>query len=229
MNRRSFLFSTLTSTVLAATAKTFAFQKTEEPASVRLSSLHPRLANQGWGSLLFDRSVDGKPLQIADRQFKHGVSTHARSDLVYLVGGRYSAFHAWVGVDDAASKSEEATARFLVYGDGTKLFDSDAMRVKTPAIRVDIDVTNVNVLRLIVTYVGAHADHVDWAEAELTPDPPVHSYPFSCAQEIISADKKRQPYVYRGRKFSCWLRIAKPQEHQSGGGLRSWSPCARRC
>ena len=171
MNRRSFLFSTLTSTVLAATVKTFGFQTTKESAAIRLSSLRPRLANQGWGSLLFDQSVDGKPLQIADRQFKHGVSTHARSDLVYLVGGRYSAFRAWVGVDDAASKSEEATARFLVYGDGTKLFDSDVMRAKTPAIRVDTDVTNVNVLRLIVTYIGAYANHVDWAEAELTPNP----------------------------------------------------------
>ena len=178
MNRRSFLFSTLTSTILAATAKIFGFQTAKKPAGIRLSSLRPRLANQGWGALLFDQSVDGKPLQIADRQFKHGVSTHARSDLVYLVGGRYSKFRAWVGVDTASSKPQEATARFLVYADGTRLFESDVMTATTPAARVEVDVTNVNVLRLVVTHMGVYADHIDWAEAELTPDPHSATIPF---------------------------------------------------
>ncbi len=130
---------------------------------------------------MFDQSAEGKPLQIAGRKFKHGVSTHARSDLVYLVGGRYSAFRAWVGVDDAVSNPAEATARFLVYGDGTKLFDSDGMRAKTPAIRAEVDLTNINVLRLVVTHFGADANHVDWAEAELLPDrhPATHFFPAS--------------------------------------------------
>ena len=130
------------------------------------------------GIALFDRSADGKPLQIGERKFKHGVSTHARSDLVYLVGGRYSTFRAWVGVDATSSNPLEGTARFLVYGDGTKLFDSDVMKQSTPAARLDVDVTSVNVLRLVVTYMGVYANHVDWAEAELTPDPHSASIPF---------------------------------------------------
>lgn len=178
MNRRSFLRSTLASSVLAASVKTFGFANNAASPTLRLSSVHPRLANQGWGSLLFDRSADGKPLQIGERKFKHGVSTHARSDLVYLVGGRYSTFRAWVGVDATSSNPLEGTARFLVYGDGTKLFDSDVMKQSTPAARLDVDVTSVNVLRLVVTYMGVYANHVDWAEAELTPDPHSASIPF---------------------------------------------------
>ena len=171
MNRRSFLTSTAISALVAATSKASAAVVAPEQPIVRLSSLHPRLANQGWGTLQFDQSVGGKPLQIGDRTFQHGVSTHARSDLVYLIAGSYSRFRAWVGVDAAPSKSKAATARFQVFADGTKLFDSGTMKDQTPAVRVDIDVTNVNVLRLIVSYVGNYAEHVDWAEAELVSRP----------------------------------------------------------
>jgi hypothetical protein len=155
----------------AATTKSVAAEPALGRKIVRLSSLRPRLANQGWGTLQYDKSVDGKPLQIGERIFQHGVSTHARSDLVYLIAGCYSRFLAWVGVDRATSKSKEATARFQVFADGTKLFDSGTMKASTPAARVDIDITNINVLRLIVSYVGAYAEHADWAEAELVPNP----------------------------------------------------------
>jgi hypothetical protein len=171
MNRRSFLTSTAISALVAATSKVPAAETRQEQSIVRLSSLHPRLANQGWGTLQFDQSVAGKPLKIGDRTFQHGVSTHARSDLVYLIAGRYSRFRAWVGVDVVPSKSKAATARFQVFADGTKLFDSGTMKAEMPAARVDIDVTKVNVLRLIVSYVGAYAEHVDWAEAELVSSP----------------------------------------------------------
>jgi NPCBM/NEW2 domain len=152
----------LLSTTLAAVAA--------EPQTIHLSSLAPRLANQGWGALSFDHGADGKPLQIGDRRFEHGVSTHARSDLVYLVGGQYRTFRAWVGVDAATSKSEAATAIFEVYADGRKLFESGVMKVDTPARRVEVDVAGVNVLRLIVRYDGTYADRADWAEAELVAD-----------------------------------------------------------
>jgi hypothetical protein len=171
MNRRSFLTSTVATAVVATSPKLFAAEAPPQTKTVRLSSLPPRLVNQGWGTLLFDRSVDGKPLQIGDRTFEHGISTHARSDLAYVVGGRYSRFRSWVGIDAAPSKAKEPTARFLVYADGTKLFDSGMMKPTTPAKKVDVDVSNVNVLRLIVAYSGAYADHANWAEAELTARP----------------------------------------------------------
>lgn len=172
MNRRSFLISTLASAAVTATSKTFAFDSKKIAGSfIRLSSLRPRLANQYWGPVWFDHSVDGKSLRVGNRTFTHGVSTHARSDMVYLAGGRYSRFRAWVGVDAAATKPDVCDARFLVFGDGIKLFDSDVMKQTTPAMQIDVDITDVNVLRLEATYSVAPADHVDWAEAELAVDP----------------------------------------------------------
>ncbi len=57
---------------------------------------------------------------------------------------------------------------------------------------MEADVTGINVLRLIVTYIGAYANHVDWAEAELTPNPHSVSIPFhvpkASLQKIKSGD-----------------------------------------
>lgn len=142
-----------------------------QPDRIRLSSLTPRLANQGWGVLLFDRGATGNPLKIGDRQFAHGVRTHARSDLVYFAAGRYSHLGAWVGVDAETTKPD-ATAIFQVFADGRPLFDSGVMKAGTPARRVDVELGHANILRLIVSYTGTYADHVDWADAELTPGPP---------------------------------------------------------
>ncbi len=138
--------------------------------TTHLSSIAPRLANQGWGVLSFDHGADGKPLQIGERRFDHGVATHARSNLVYLVAGRYRTFRAWVGVDAATGKPDVATAIFEVFADGRKLFESGVMKVDTPARRVEVELRGVNVLRLVVTYEGTYADRADWAEAELVAD-----------------------------------------------------------
>lgn len=165
MDRRSFLVTSALATTAGALRVDAPRRRTE--SVVRLSSLRPRLVNQGWGSLLYDVSVDGRPLQIGDRTFSHGVSTHARSDLVYLTGGWYSHFRAWVGVDATKQRTPDATAVFQVFVDGVQRFDSGTMSQETPARLVDLDLGSANHLRLIVTYTGTYCDHVNWADAEL--------------------------------------------------------------
>jgi hypothetical protein len=196
MDRRSFIIST----AFAATANALRLEGgPQEPSRVRLSSLTPRYANHGWAGYTRDTSVDGKPLQIGvrkttggplqigDRKFEHGVGTYGHSDLVYFVSGRYSRFHSWVGVDIGPSDSKDAPTAFQVWADGKKLFDSGAMQRATPAKEVDIDLTNVNVLRLVALSantnysegntnwdgIGIDDDlvgvNIDWAQAELIP------------------------------------------------------------
>ncbi|MFN8572100.1 MAG: NPCBM/NEW2 domain-containing protein [Gemmatimonadaceae bacterium] len=176
MDRRSFLIAG----TLATTAKAFKLPLADQPSVVRLSTLRPRLANHGWGSQFYDVSVDGKPLQIGERVYAHGVSTHARSDLVYLLGGRHARFRAWVGVDATKQRAPEATAVFYVFVDGKKAFDSGVMSQSSAPQRVDIPVTGANHLRLVVGYVDTYCDHVNWAEAELVRSP--------LARDIVAAD-----------------------------------------
>ena len=182
MTRRSRL---LAACVLAVALLPSLVSAQSPPERIRVSSLTPRLANQGWGVLLFDKGVKGGPLQIGNRQFAHGVRTHARSDLVYLVAGQYARFGAWVGVDAEMSRPKEATAIFQVVADGRTLFDSGAMTVETPARRVDVDLGRANILRLIVTYTGTYADQVDWADAELTMGPPQEAEPETNDQNSV--------------------------------------------
>lgn len=140
--------------------------------AVRLSTLRPRMVSQGWGTLTYDRSVQNHALQIGDRKFTHGIGTHAYSHLLYLLGGRYERFKAWIGVDAEMKDYPRASVVFQVVADGKQIYESGVMRPETPAERVDLEVSKVGVLRLIVTDAGDgnYADHADWAEAELAAD-----------------------------------------------------------
>ena len=69
MNRRSFLISSILASTVHALGLKDACANTNEAPITRLSLLHPRLANQGWVSLPFDKGLDGKPLQIGSRTF----------------------------------------------------------------------------------------------------------------------------------------------------------------
>jgi hypothetical protein len=59
---------------------------------------------------------------------------------------------------------------FVVYGDGRKLFDSGVMTGNDAAKRMQVDVNDVNVLKLVTTSAGdgGNSDHGDWAAARLT-------------------------------------------------------------
>ncbi len=147
--------------------------------AARLEHVNPRMAEQGWGTLGVDKSVSGGKLQIGDRPFEHGIGTHARSDLVYLIGGAYRRFTAWVGMDAFTKDYPRGSVQFLVFTDGKKRFDSGVMRPNDSARQVDLDILGVQTLRLVVTDAGdgIYADHADWCDPTLIgdgPTPPAH-------------------------------------------------------
>ena len=138
--------------------------------SVKLSGLIPESETQGWGVLMFDRSVMGHPLRIAGREFASGLGTHAVSEIVYALDTRAETFEAWVGVDDEMAGYTNSSVVFQVFGDGKKLFNSGVMRIREPAKRVSVSLTGVSELKLVVTDAGdgITCDHADWGDAMLT-------------------------------------------------------------
>lgn len=145
-----------------------------ELVTTPLGELEPVSAAQGWGELSADRSVQGKPLQIGDRHFAHGLGTHAASEVIYELDRPWQRFEAWVGVDAEMAHYREPSVVFKVIADGRELFDSGVMRIDTPARRVSVPVVGVRELKLVVTDAGdgVNCDHADWAEAALI-GPPV--------------------------------------------------------
>ena len=133
---------------------------------VRLGELDLSKMSSGWGKPLADQSVTGKALSAGGRTFDTGVGTHAESTLYVTLDGKVERFKTCVGVDDGAGR--RGSVRFMVFGDGKRLFDSGVMKGGQEAKAVDVPLMGVRQLRLMVTSAGdgTDFDHADWAQAE---------------------------------------------------------------
>jgi hypothetical protein len=115
-----------------------------------------------------NRSVDEKPLTVAGKVYERGIGTHAPSEIVYDLGGRYSGLTALVGIDDEVPPDNgEADVIFQVFGDGKKLFDSGSVR-RGSLKPVAVPLTGVKELKLVVDPNGGLGwDHADWLNPQL--------------------------------------------------------------
>lgn len=144
-------------------------EKVEAPvvriAGVYLDTLEPVTAEQGWGALQRNRSVWEKPIMVGGRRFLRGIGTHARSRIVYDLGGVYRRFQCWAGADQATGP----TITMAVRVDGRTVWSSGPLTRDSPARRVDVDVSGARRLELLVGDGGngISADHADWADAML--------------------------------------------------------------
>ncbi len=139
------------------------------PSDRYLDELQPMRAEQGFGALGRNRTIEGNRLAIGGRTFERGLGTHARSVLTFNLGGGYSRFTASVGVDDE-TLSAPGSVIFLVLVDGVPAFQSGVMRTGDAPRAVDVDLTAAQTLELVVDDAGdgMNHDHADWADARLT-------------------------------------------------------------
>jgi hypothetical protein len=161
-------------------------------AATYLSDLTPFFAENGWGPYERDHSNgemaagDGHTINLNGTAYAKGLGVHARSDLRYDLGGRYSHFLADVGLDDEVLKN--GSVQFLVYVDGglKPVFNSGLMRGGSTTQHVDVDVTGVNELRLLVLDGGDGNgnDHADWANARLT-SPASFGFMYALPDEVV--------------------------------------------
>ncbi len=136
---------------------------------VWLSDLKWETATAGWtrnGDKIprLDRDAADNRLRAGRRRFRKGIGTHAPSEIVYRLDGRYARFHAFVCGAEA-----KGTVVFQVWADGKKLYDSGVMHGLRGVKSVDLPLTGVRRLRLVVTIAGDHyyCDMANWAGARL--------------------------------------------------------------
>jgi len=135
---------------------------------VRLSSLDLGLAQQGWGKPGIDRSVEGKRLRIAGRDYAHGYGTHAPGEVHLDLDGKVARFTACIGIDDeGGAMGRDGSVEFIVEADGTALWRSPILRGGMGAQRVDVALTGKRhvVLRVTDGGDGNARDHADWADS----------------------------------------------------------------
>jgi hypothetical protein len=107
----------------------------------------------------------GGPLRIASRTYERGLGTVAFTRLEYVLGGRWEAFHARCGIDDAAGPEGDAT--FRVLADGRVLAEVRRRRGEPPA-SLHVDVKGVDRLVLETSPGDSYvSDFCDWAEARV--------------------------------------------------------------
>lgn len=126
-------------------------------------------ASNGWGSIGLDKTVGKNPIKLKNVIYDKGLGVHAPSTIEYYIGGKYTKFHAIAGIDDEAINNNPMPVEFQVYGDDKMLWDSGIMSDKSDPKVVDVDITGINILKLIVNQVSDTNtwDHTDWADAKI--------------------------------------------------------------
>jgi alpha-galactosidase len=162
MKKNSFFFAFILSVVLGHTLSA-------QVDTVYLSDLDLTTIKQGWGKAVADKGIDGRLLSIAGKQFRRGVSTHAKSMFRVRLSGKAQRFMAYVGIDDDAIGGIGGSSFFYVYGDDSLLWKSDLRRTSWIAQKCDVSVQGFQTLILKVDDGGdgIDYDHADWADAKL--------------------------------------------------------------
>ncbi len=144
-------------------------EKLPEGNWVFLSDLDWASAKAGWspnrdGLPRRDRDITHARLRLDGRRYRKGIGTHAPSEIVYALDGKYARFFAAVGGAEAGG-----TVVFEVYGDDKRLFDSGVMQGMHGVKQVDVPVRGIRRLRLVVTDAGNgyNSDMANWAGARL--------------------------------------------------------------
>ena len=136
---------------------------------VYLSNLKWQTGKAGWtrnkdGLPRLDKDVENNRLRFGTRVYRKGIGTHAPSEIVYALEGRYTRFAAAVG-----GAEENGTVVFEVHGDDTLLYRSETLHGRREVKQVDVLVAGVRQLKLVVTDAGDGytSDMANWADARL--------------------------------------------------------------
>jgi alpha-galactosidase len=137
------------------------------PNAIWLESLDLAAIEQSWGTPRAARSIDDHPLTLGGKIYRHGVGTHAASEMIVDLNGCARGFRATVGVD--AEVAEHGSIVFVVIADGRERQRTPVLRGGEPPAEIDVDLSGVQELVLVVEDAGDYInyDHADWAGAML--------------------------------------------------------------
>ncbi|MGN0242549.1 MAG: NPCBM/NEW2 domain-containing protein [Lachnospiraceae bacterium] len=140
-----------------------------------LSDLPATEVTVGWGTYQNNLSIDGNPITLDGKVYEKGLGTHANSEVIYHLNGKYSRFQAMIGIDDETTR-EKASAFFQVYatyydeisGAEKEIMILNQLIEGTDTKKINLSIDQVTKLRLVTDMNGNNGnDHTDWAGAKL--------------------------------------------------------------
>ncbi|MGH7952624.1 MAG: NPCBM/NEW2 domain-containing protein [Limisphaerales bacterium] len=134
------------------------------PAELSLTQLEPLRSTGRWRGFEMDEMLSGAPLSLGGKHDERGLSAFANSEIEFDLKGLYDKFAAQVGLDD--SSGDNATAEFVVSGDGKELWRSGELKKSDAPKSIDVNIAGVHKLTLRTTSAGGRRNRaqVDWAE-----------------------------------------------------------------
>jgi len=143
-------------------------QKNDGMKPIYLSDIEPLIVTQTFDLLHYDRSVSNGILTLNNKQYEKGLGTHAYSEIIYELNGRFHRFASDVGLDDSQDGTPGSVV-FKIYLDGQLRWESKVLKWNSKTEHVSIDITNAQDLKLVVEDAGDgdRCDHANWADAKL--------------------------------------------------------------
>lgn len=138
-----------------------------------LSDIPYQSAKVGYGSLQKDKAPDGTSIELYDdgysQPYEKGIGAHANSEVIYNVDGKgYHYFEANVGINQSMKGNSNSSAKFEVWVDGEKQYDSSMMKWNTNQQFIKVDITDAKEVKLITNDCNTASnwsDHTVWAGA----------------------------------------------------------------
>ena len=125
---------------------------------------------QDYSTLHFGQSCMDTPIKIGQKEFKHGLGTHANSELVVGVPPGATKLNAYVGIDNNYdTQGVRGSAEFSVEIGGREVLHTPVLKGGDGPAPVSIDIpdgTKQIVLKVGTTPDGPSYDQSDWADAQ---------------------------------------------------------------
>jgi hypothetical protein len=116
-----------------------------------------------------NKSIAGNVLNIHGNVYRQGIGVQAPSNITFSLGGAVNRFSCLAGVDWEGDGP--ASVKFIVKGDGKKLFESPLMKAAMDPVTISLDVSGVKDLSLITDPVDTNAwDQADWVNIKFAED-----------------------------------------------------------
>lgn len=121
--------------------------------------------------LQFGRSCIDTPMRIGRRSFRHGLGTHANSEIAVTLPPGAKAFQAYVGVDNNDDTAgSRGTVQFRAEADGKELCQTGTLHGGAEPARLNLPIpkgARELVLKVSDAGDGPGFDQADWADARL--------------------------------------------------------------
>ena len=135
--------------------------------AVQLTEIPYVSHKQGWGKLHKNQSIEGNPFKVGGKLYSEGFGTHASSETVFNIEGKYKKFTMDFGLDEESLCSDGAQLQIIV--DGNILFDSGRFNLGNLKT-AEVSVENAQTLTIKTNSLeNKDCDHVDIINPVLIP------------------------------------------------------------